>query len=587
MSRLSKQRAKEKFLKNIEGVSKETVFENIKENTQDLDLYTYFITKDAYNRGMLEENDINDFLSGVYADWYFLHKNIRNRNPKAVKILSEYNFAPVNLTGSKCFEMVRNGEYSDTLPMFFQYVNRLEDKYFICIRTDELYNREFKGVDYAVRLYINLPHTALLEFAKELLNKAYTEELPLLLKILNGDYRFDTITIYTDYEYIEKVIGAIEDIKYESKSLFQETGKVNPLLGNVNDYIGFGEQTGSESTYFASRTKALSSIGKCASLKLLRDSIVAKEKEIIFRKDGNKYTPTEYLRFLIEKNARALIESKIQQLENEDSIDTERVDKLYAMLDELGNAINLDKEVNNVKKSFTRRGDYTLKIDGVGEYNYNYLNKMYNLFTTEDERLLRYSTDTIKRRKVCSKVFTLTDELHGIKTKDFLDVYFKSELSIALKNFIDNELNSIKRVKTSSVLGNIKKKSVARLQSILRAILDDNDDGREYIGDCVSDYIRILSTGSVENVEITIDGRDITIDSDVSSDLVAMLPDLQQSVDKLSVVSEFIDNILEEFDINKDNLSLCCKTKNLAKEKKQTSDTPYEYYYNPNGYLSM
>lgn len=586
MSRLSKQRAKERFLKSIEGVTQDVVFDEIKNNTSGLDLYTYFITKDAYNRGILEERDVNDFLSGVYADWYFLHKNTRNRNPKAVKILSEFNFAPVNLTGSKCYEIVKSGEYSDILPVSFQYVNRLEEKYFICVRTDELYNREFKGIDYAVRLYINLPYTSLLEFAKELLNKAYTDELPILLKVLNGDYRFDTITIYTDYEYIEKVIEAIESIKYESKSLFEETGKINPLLGNVNGYIGFGEQIDSSSTYFASRTRALSNIGKCASLKLLRDSIVAKEKEIIFRKDGSKYTSTEYLKYLVEKNAKSLIEGKIQGLENEDSPDNARLEKLYNMLDGIGDVINIDSEVERVKKTLTRRGEYTLKIDGVGEYNYNYLNKLYNLFTTEDERLLRYAGETARRRKVCGKMFVLTDELSGIKTRDFLDVYFKSELGIALKNFIDGELNTIKRVKTSSVIGNIKKKSVARLQSILRAVLNDSDDGREYIGDCISDYIRILSNGSTENVEITIDGRNVSIENDVSSDLVSMLPDLQKSIEKLTVNSEFIDTILEEYDINKDNLSLCCKTKNMAKEKVKSTENTYEYYYNPEGYLS-
>lgn len=585
MSRLSKQRAKEKFLKGIEGVSKETIFEEIKNNSE-LDLYTYFITKDAYNRGVLEEKEVGDFLAGVYADWYFLHKNTRNKNPKAVKILSEFNMAPVNLTSSKCFDMVKSGAYSDILPVFFQYVNKLEEKYFICVRTDELFNREFKNMDYAVRLYINFPHDKVLEFAKEFLNKAYTEELPALLKILNGDYRFDTITIYTDYEYVEKIIETIDGVKYESRSLFEETGRINPMLAGVNDYIGFGEQTNPNSTYFATRTRALSSIGKCAGLKLLKDSIVAKEKEIIFRKDGSKFTPTEYLSFLIERNAKKLIESKIQELESEESIDESRVEKLYAMRDSISSAVDISSEVEKVKKTFTRNGDYTLKIDGVGELNYNYLNKLYGLFTTEDERLLRYAGDRARKRKVNSKLFGITDMLSDIKTKDFLDIYFKSELGIALKNFIDSELTSIKRVSTSSVLGNIKKKSVAKLQSILRSILNDGDDGREYIGDCIYDYVRILSSGSTENVEISIDGRDISIEKDVSADLINMLPELKENIEKLTISTEFIDSILEEFDINKDNISVCSDTKNMSKAKEKKKDNAYEYYYNPEGYLS-
>lgn len=587
MSRLSKQRAKEKFLKEIEGVSTTSVFEDMKNNTDGLDLYTYFITKDAFCSGMIEEKEINEFLLRVYSDWYFLHKNTPNKNPKAVKILNDFEFAPVNLTGSKCFDLIHNNKYSDVLPVFFQYINRLEEKYFICVRTDELYNRDFRGIDYSARLYINLPQDQLLEFAKEFLDKAYAEEFPALVKVLNNDYRFDTITIYTDYEYVSKIIEAIESIKYESSSIFSRVGGVNPLLANVNDYIGFGEQGDFGSTYIASRCKALSSIHECAGLQMLKGGIVAEEQKIIFRKDGVGYTPTEYLKFLIERNALKLVENKILELEAKEEPNKDRIDRLYALRENIGSGVDLQNEVEKLKSSFTRKGEYVLKIDGVGEDNYNYLNKMYRLFTTEDERLLRYAGDLDRKRKINSKLYSLSETFGGVNTKEFLDIYFKSELSIVLKNFIDSEMTSIKRYKQGGVLANIKKKSIARLQSILRSILDDGDEGRAYIQDCIYDYVRLLAAGSMDNVEVVVDGKTISIEKDVNSDILEMLPELKQKVENLSISMEFIDKTLEEFGINKDNLSVASNTKNIAKEKKRESESEYRYYYNPDGYLSQ
>lgn len=586
MSKLSKQRAKESFLENVEGVSKEVVFEEIKQNTEDLDLYTFFVTKDAFKSGVLQDNNLNEFLLHVYSDWYFLHKNTPHNNPHAVKILSDFSFSPVNLTGDKCLELIKNGKYRDVLPIFFQYINRLEDKYFICIRTDELYNRTFKNFKYEVRLYINLPCDQLLEFAKEFLDKAYIEEFPALLKILNNDFRCDTVTIYTDYEYAQKVIDVIKNIKEESRSIFQKIGPVSRLLGNIDDYIGFGEQLMSNATYFSSRCQALSSVNRCAGLETVREGIVAKENQIIYLKDGNKLTPSEYLAYLIERNAVRLVENKIQELEESGQDESEELDKLYAMRENVGIGLDINKEVNNLKKSITRKHNYTLNIEGIGEDNYNYINKLYNLFTTKDERLLRYSSDNDKRRKIKSKLFRLTEEFAGVNTKEFFDIYFKAELGVALQEFIENELNCIKRTKQSGVLSNIKKKSVARLKSILKSVIDDGDEGRHYINDCIYDYVRILSSGSTENIQVFIDGREINISKDVNTDIISLLPEIEQSVKNLAISVEFIDKTLEDYGINKDNLCINNKTKNIFKERKKCNKHDNHYYYNPDGYLS-
>ena len=76
MSKLSKQRAKEKFLSTIEMVDKELVLEEIKKNDNKEDLYTYFTTLSAFNTETISDKDINEFVSKAYADWYFYTKII-------------------------------------------------------------------------------------------------------------------------------------------------------------------------------------------------------------------------------------------------------------------------------------------------------------------------------------------------------------------------------------------------------------------------------------------------------------------------------------------------------------------------------
>ena len=587
MSKLSKQRAKEMFLSNVEGVSRDTVLDIVK-SADGEDLYTYVVKSGAWNSGTLDDKDINEFVLRYYSDWYFLHKNTYNKDIKAVKLLSEGRYAPVNLVGDSCFELIKGGEYAETLPISFQYINRLEDKYFICVKTDVLYNRHYKNSGRECRLYINLKCSSLLEFAKEFLDRAYTVEFPAVLKILNNDERFDTVTIYTDYEYVQTIIDMINLMRKECSSIFKDAiGELSPMLGVVDDYIGFGEQSSMGHTYLMSRCMAFSSLQNIAGLKLLRDGIVGEEKKIIARSDGSTYTPTEYLHYLIEKNAVKLVESKIEELESAGIESGEEINKLYAMREDIVSSLNMTEEVGKLKKSLTRNEKYTLKINDVGEDDFDYESKLYRLFSTEDDRILGRHAGMGKKDLISSNIFTLTESFQGVDTKEFLNQYFKGKLAVVIKNVIEEELLSVKRNKTSNIIQELKKKACAKLRSILSSLLDDSDEGRVYIGRAVNDYIRILSTDSSDNVEITIDGRTISLDDDVNVDIVSLLPSLQEEINNMSLNSDYIDNILAEFDINKENICINKITKNIRKEpiKKQTVEQSH-YYYNPEGYLT-
>lgn len=585
MKNLSKQRLKEKFLTLVNEVTKDEVFAEIKNNTEDLDLYTYFITKNCFASGMLDDRDVNEFVANIYADWYFMHKN-NKKTSQTVQIFSEEQYSPACLTGMSPLKLIKSGKFDAVLPISLQYINRLEDKYFIAIRTDKLYGYECEDFKFEVRLYLNLPHDKLLEFGKEFLDKAYSEEFPALIKILNNDYRCDTIIIYTDYVYAEKVVEVINSIKSESRAIFSNVGAVSTLLGVIDDYIGFGELSNNNTTYFSSRCQALSGISQYARIEALKSSLVAMEQELIVTTDGKRYTISEYLAYLIERNAIKLVEDKIERLEESGEASGRELERLYEMRDNIRCGLNIDNEVKKLKRSITRKNNYSLSIEGVGEDDFNYTNKLYRLFTTEDERLLNFANDRVKKLKISSNMFKLTDDLFGMDTRTFLNEYFKAELAIALKTFIDKELDGIKRTQKNGVLANIRKKSIARLKSILNSILDDGDEGRDYIDGCIYDYVRILATDALENVEITIDNRQISISKDVNTDIISLLPEIHKQVEEMTISTEFVDKMLKQFDINKDNLCINTKTKNIHKVKARKCSSGREYYYNPDGYLS-
>jgi len=587
MSKLSKQRAKERFLEMVDGVDKSAVLDEIRTCGED-DLYTYFVKKNAFASGVLDEKDINDFVGRVYADWYFLHKNTPNKNIQAVKVLNDYELTPVNLTGNKPFELIKNGQFKNVLPVFFQYTNRLEERYFICVKLDELYNREFQNFKYEVRLYLNLPIDTMLEFAKEFVERAYLHEFPALIKVLNNDFRSDNVIIYTDYEYAEQVVSLIHDIRKDNPTMFTRVGEVSTLLGSIEDYIGFGEQLDSGATYFASRTKALSSLHNQAGTELLKSGIVGEEKKIIFRADGQQYTPTEYLEFMIEKNIIKIVENKIEELEETQDSDNEEIERLYSIRDDVRSGVDITSEVNKLKKSITRNDDYILELEGIGSDDFDYIAKLYRLFSTSDDRIFSRHTDRQKRDVVASKIFSTTDTFEGVNTREFLDTYFKAELSVMLKDILEEEMNNVKHVRQSEVLKNLKKKSCEKLRTILKSILDDGDEGKEYISRCVLDYVRILSTDALENVEVVVDGRVVTLDTNVNTDIINLLPALKEEVDKLTLDDGFIDNTLAEYGINKDNLCLNKTTKNIRRERTIDKETqPERFYYNPDGYLTM
>lgn len=575
MSRLGSIKEKEKFLRGIEGVDK-GVIELTRDNSEKLDLYTYFITMGAHNTGSIDDKVLYEFLLGKYADWYCLNQN--NTTSAVYRVTHGKIYSPSNLSGRECYEYIKGGKFTGILPIEFQYVNKLEDKYFIYIDINKLYNQKAKN-DTTARLYINLPSDKVVPFVKEFIDRAYLSEFPASIKFLNTDDRCDTVIIYTDYSSVSTIVKEIESIKEDYPTRFEGVGGVNPLLAKVNDYIGFGEKPSKGDTYFKSRTDAISAIDSSAITSVLKDNIIAKEQSVVFRSDGRSYTPTEYLMFLVERVAINLIEDKISKMEEDSKADKGELFKLYKLRESVEKEIEIAEEVKKLKKCITRNGEYQLSLTDIGISNYDFVSKLYRLFTSEEDRAYQKKDLDSKKGVISRVLFRTSGELDGVNVQEFLQEYFRLEVATVLQGVIDDKMGELKEIKQSSILSNLKQKQILRLRAILKNIINDSDDGREYLDKCIADYVRILSTDASENVEIYIDDVKLSLDSNINEEIINLLPSLQSNVDNLTIDGWYIDKTLADFDINKENLAIGAKTKNLSKVRTQEEKKQEENFY--------
>ena len=583
MSNLDKIKMKEDFISQVEMVDLDSVMNAITNNVEGLDLYTYFVTIDAFNRGEIDRVELREFVTKLYSDWYFLAKNT-NKNIKAVKLFDNYRYSPLGINSKECFELIKSREYIDVIPISIEYTNKLEEKFLVSIKLDKLFNMQVEEDHKVCRLYLNLPYNKIIPFVSEFVDRCYMETIPANIKFFSDDERCDDVIIYCDYDYAEKIIQTIEDIKNDYVSKLDETGEVNPLLGKVNEYIGFGEQP-KKGTYFGSRAECLSCINKMAKNQIIKENFVAQEKQVVYKRDGSVFTPTEYLRYLIEKTAIVLIEDKILKLENlSETINADReLGVLYRLREDISKIVNIDSSVKSLKKSLTRKGDYKLNIDGIGESDFDFVDKLYNVFAPVEDKYLKKAKVTEKKKLIADNIFKVAEKVEGKDVREYLLGLFKNELSIALDKIVEENLDETKYSRQSSIINNLKIKNCMRLKKIIKAILNDSDEGMEYISKCVNDYIRIISTDGMENVELEVEGNRVIIDSDIADQILFNFPELLQDVEKLSLDENFISKVLSLYYINKDNLCINAITKNVGRKRRnRRMKSQNHFYYEPN-----
>lgn len=146
------------------------------------------------------------------------------------------------------------------------------------------------------RLYLNIKAKNLPKFATEAYKKCKERNLPFYFKFTIQDNRNDPFLFYTSYKNIDKYIEIIEEIKESNQELFEGAEKISKNLGNLNGYIGYGDEpTLKRESFNSVRNQAI---------KEIRNTLY-KEIKTIFTSENKRETPFDiYCNQLIENFAK-------------------------------------------------------------------------------------------------------------------------------------------------------------------------------------------------------------------------------------------------------------------------------------------
>lgn len=163
--------------------------------------------------------------------------------------------------------------------------------------------------DVDVRFYINFDARNLPQAVKQIVNKLKQNNLPVHFKFGINNERNDNFVMYTNYNTCENLLEALREVKQENEDLFEGCQNINPLLGKIDNFIGFSEEMGEDTSFNLSRAVVLDSLLKTFTYK-------TKDEEILSRlySANKEYVEQEFLKHNIDINHMPLKQESVTEL---------------------------------------------------------------------------------------------------------------------------------------------------------------------------------------------------------------------------------------------------------------------------------
>ncbi len=235
---------------------------NIKE------LVKQYIERGGYTRGEIQ-HDINqnvsyDELMNLTKQLYnMFYKRLKNLNPEIYKefpkleevvgeILADDSLSPSKITNEDLVKMGDEFVFNDTEGLM-TYVYHHTDNEYLLNGGSTWFEIAINTYKIDERLYINLKATNTIKFVKNFINKAiHYKEVPVPVLKFSTKYRCDQLVVYCRAEDTEKYIDYLEEIKKENPELCVGTENVDINLGNINGWIGYGEEVTKRNSSYSS-----------------------------------------------------------------------------------------------------------------------------------------------------------------------------------------------------------------------------------------------------------------------------------------------------------------------------------------------
>ena len=329
-----KDSSKAKFLNKILA-NNITMAEIIKKyNLWDGEIPTYdMLTQINAHRtnSYISQKDILHIYKVIYDFWYdYLTSHKNQFAPEQIKDVKSFllnkKYSKKNMTEQDCFDFIHSSNdvlYSMNFPIHSQYLNEppidsdgnISEDYIHCMPFQEIDTR-----DISCRLYLNIKPENICALTEQLLKKCLNKKYPLYFKFWTNDNRNDGFLIYTDYNHIKGMLNILNTIKKENPKIFEGCEKINPLLTNINNFIGFAEEPShNNSSFNLERARAIDTFFNQITIKERKK--IGNYTETLLDEQGNKLSLEEYLIYIIEE---AFHQTILKNISNDDAKNYDR-----------------------------------------------------------------------------------------------------------------------------------------------------------------------------------------------------------------------------------------------------------------------
>jgi|GEM_PF-5572641 len=331
--------------------------------------YPTLTSQNAHGTGAITAKDLEAFSGIVYKAWYDEMCEIAHKKggddallQAAILVNTDSKYRPENIAEGPGFYRVIshfNLVQSQDGESFMPEQGRVFDD-FLHVKTKKLRPLE-KTVDIECRLYLNIEGKSILAVAGKLLEASLENKTPLYMKFTPSDRRNDTLLVYTDYATAPWFINTLKNMRKISPELFHNAENLNPLLGKVDGFIGFGEEPVYRHTSFNdARARAIGAILDHALQAFSKETIVKNSaKQIINTSSGESLSQDDYLKYLIKRKVKETQEYKSGKINLDSESNEARLNSIIeemkynlakwhniepsiSFFDGMGKAVNID-----------------------------------------------------------------------------------------------------------------------------------------------------------------------------------------------------------------------------------------------------
>ena len=254
-----------------------------------------------------------------------------------------------------------------------------------------------------LRLYLNIKMQNLPMLSKKIYDKFDQNKFPLYFKISGLNNRNDNVVIYTNYKNAQQAVDLLKEIKKENPELFIGAENINPFLGRIDNFIGFGEEPKqARSSFNLQREQAISYIPQITNKFLMKlanldETIKINDKQISNRQMLNSSIKKSFIRRienLIKKYSISRNNEEKEQITELKNL----IKKIEGINENQFNVISQNYSNQMLKKGYPLKfEDLPVTInDGNKKYtiklNYNEIHSMlFSLYPDYKEMIYNYT----------------------------------------------------------------------------------------------------------------------------------------------------------------------------------------------------